>query len=33
VRPELEGKQLTYSDLKGLRFTPDEFDVSPADLS
>jgi adenylate cyclase class 2 len=32
VRPELEGKQLTFKDLKGFRFTPDEFDVSPADL-
>jgi adenylate cyclase class 2 len=32
VRRELEGKQLTFKDLKGLRFTPDEFDVSPADL-
>jgi adenylate cyclase class 2 len=31
-RPELEGKQLTFKDLKGFRFTPDEFDVSPADL-
>jgi adenylate cyclase class 2 len=33
MRVELEGKQLTFSDLKGLRFTPDEFDVSPADMS
>jgi len=31
-RPELEGKYLTFSELKGMRFMPDEFDVSPADL-
>jgi len=31
-RPELEGKYLTFEELKGMRFSADEFDVSPADL-
>ena len=33
VRPELEGKFLTFAELTGMRFTPDEFDVSAADLA
>jgi adenylate cyclase class 2 len=33
VRPELKEKFLTFEELNGMRFTPDEFDVSPADLS
>lgn len=33
VRPELEGKYLTFEELKGLRFMPDELGVSPADLA
>jgi len=32
VRPELEGKYLTFKELKGMRFMPDELGVSPADL-
>ncbi len=32
VRPELDGKYLTFGDLKGMKFMPDEMDVSPADL-
>jgi adenylate cyclase class 2 len=31
-RPELEGKYLTFEELKGMRFMPDELGVSPADL-
>jgi len=31
-RPELEGKYLTFKELKGMRFMPDELGVSPADL-
>lgn len=32
-RPELEGKYLTFAELKGMRFMPDELGVSPADLT
>ena len=32
-RPELEGKNLTFAELKGMRFMPDELGVSPADLT
>ena len=31
-RPELEDKYLTFAELKGMRFMPDELGVSPADL-
>ena len=31
-RLELEGKYLTFEELKGMRFMPDELGVSPADL-
>ncbi len=31
-RTELEGKYLTFEELKGMRFMPDELGVSPADL-
>ncbi|PKO04117.1 MAG: class IV adenylate cyclase [Chloroflexi bacterium HGW-Chloroflexi-3] len=31
-RPELQGKYLTFEELKGMRFMPDELGVSPADL-
>jgi adenylate cyclase class 2 len=31
-RPELEGKYLTFAELKGMRFMPDEIGVNPADL-
>ena len=32
VRPELDGKYLTFKGLKGMKFMPDEMDISPADL-
>jgi adenylate cyclase class 2 len=32
TRPELDGLNLSFSELKGMRFTPDEFNVHPADL-
>ncbi len=32
LHPELEGKVLTFADLKGMRFMPDEMGVRPADL-
>jgi adenylate cyclase class 2 len=28
----LDGRNLTFADLKGLKFTPDEFNIHPADL-
>jgi hypothetical protein len=31
-RLELEDKYLTFAELKGMRFMPDELGVSPADL-
>lgn len=33
TRPELEGLNLTFADLSGMRFTPDEFNIHPADLA
>lgn len=30
--PELEGRNLTFADLAGLRFSPDELGVHPADV-
>lgn len=32
VRPELNGKYLTFKGLKGMKFMPDEMNISPADL-
>ena len=32
IHPELKGRNLTFSELEGLRFTPDEFNIHPADL-
>lgn len=31
--PKLEGKYLTFDELKGMQFMPDEMGVSPADLA
>ena len=30
--PELDGRNLTFADLKDLKFTPDELNIHPADL-
>jgi adenylate cyclase class 2 len=30
--PELDGRNLTFADLKGMKFTPDELNLHPADL-
>lgn len=31
--PELDGRNLSFTDLSGMRFTPDEFNIHPADLA